>query len=142
MRKISEIVIHCSATKPDVDVGVRDIRQWHVQGQGWRDIGYHLVIRLSGLVEAGRPLEQIGAHVAGHNADSVGICLVGGLGENGRPEAAFTPEQWAALRAKLAELKNAFPEALILGHRDFPGVTKACPSFDVKTWLAEALKKD
>ena len=135
MRKINEIVLHCSGTRPDADIGAREIREWHVQGQGWRDIGYHLVIRLNGLIETGRPLDQAGAHVAGHNADSVGICLVGGLGENGRPEAAFAPEQWAALRAKLAELKNAFPGAHILGHRDFPGVTKACPSFDVKTWL-------
>jgi N-acetylmuramoyl-L-alanine amidase len=137
MRKITEIVIHCSGTKPNVDAGADEIRQWHVQGRGWPDIGYHLVIRRSGLIETGRPIEQIGAHVTGRNANSIGLCLVGGLGENGQPTADFTPEQWAALKAKLLELKAAYPEAGILGHRDFPGVTKACPSFDVKTWLVK-----
>ena len=137
MRKIDEIVIHCSATRARADIGAREIRQWHVQGRGWRDIGYHFVIRRGGLIEAGRPIDQAGSHVAGRNAGSIGLCLAGGLDDNLKPAANFTPEQWAALKDKLIELSAAFPEARILGHRDFPGVAKACPCFDVRAWLAK-----
>jgi len=136
MRPITAIVIHCSATGAEADVGVREIRAWHVQGRGWLDIGYHFVIRRSGAVEPGRPLEEPGAHVAGHNAGSIGLCLAGGAGEDGRPENNFEPRQWAALKAKLLELKKAFPAAEIKGHRDFPGAGKDCPCFDVGDWLA------
>ena len=136
MRKINEIVIHCSATRARADIGVGEIRQWHVQGNGWRDIGYHFVIRRDGGIEAGRPLDQAGSHVTGHNAGSIGLCLAGGLDDNHQPAANFTPAQWAALKDKLIELSAAFPGARILGHRDFPGVKKDCPCFDVRTWLA------
>ena len=137
MRKIQAIVIHCSATKAYADIGAEEIRRWHVQGNGWRDIGYHFVIRRSGVIETGRPIEQAGAHVSGHNADSVGICLAGGLDANMRPEANYSPEQWAALKDKVLELKKAFPGAKVLGHRDYPGVNKACPCFDVRKWAAQ-----
>ena len=138
MRHIGAIVVHCAATKPDADIGAAEIRKWHIQGNGWRDIGYHYVIRRNGRVESGRPLEQVGAHVAGHNADSIGVCLVGGLDAAGRSAAEYSPEQWTALRQLLGRLSGRFPEAEILGHRDFPGVRKDCPCFDVRRWLAEA----
>ena len=136
MRPITEIVIHCSATRARADIGAGEIREWHVRGRGWRDIGYHLVIRRNGLIETGRPLDQAGSHVVKFNANSIGICLVGGAGENG-PENNFEPHQWAALKDKLLELKKAFPGAEIKGHRDFPGVGKDCPCFDVRDWLAQ-----
>ena len=140
MRRITDIVIHCSATKAIADIGVKEIRQWHVEGQGWRDIGYHYVIRRNGQLETGRPREQVGAHVAGHNANSIGICLVGGLDPNMNPEANYTAEQWVALRKLVAGLRQQFPGAAVKGHRDFPGVNKACPCFEVKAWLiAEGL---
>ncbi|WP_343192856.1 hypothetical protein, partial [Xylella fastidiosa] len=36
--------MHCSATKPSQNVGVREIRQWHKE-QGWLDVGYHFIIK-------------------------------------------------------------------------------------------------
>lgn len=132
MRKIDMLIVHCSATKPGMDVGAKEIREWHVKGNGWQDIGYHFVIRRSGVVEDGRPVEKAGAHVAGRNASSIGICLVGGIDDAGKPEANFTPEQWKALPRLLRVLRTRYPQATIHGHNEF--AAKACPSFDVQEW--------
>ena len=140
MREINAIVIHCSATKANADIGLDEIRKWHTgpKGNGWRDVGYHLIIRRDGGIEKGRPIEEIGAHVVGHNADSIGVCLVGGLDENMRPAANYTPAQWAALKEVVADLKKLFPAAAIKGHCDYPNVAKACPCFDVSGWSRKA----
>lgn len=132
--KTNYIVIHCSATRPNLDIGVAEIRQWH-RDQGWTDIGYHYVIRRSGIVETGRPWADVGAHVQGYNAVSVGVCLAGGVNASGSPEDNFTPEQWRSLKELVLKLKTKYPEAHVQGHRDFPNVKKACPSFNVSTWL-------
>ena len=134
MRNIKQIVIHCAATGPSADIGAKEIRAWHKK-QGWRDIGYHYIIRRNGEIEAGRPVEQSGAHVIGHNAASIGVCLVGGVNAKGRPENNYTKEQWSALKTHIIALARQFPKAEILGHRDFPGVKKDCPCFDVADWL-------
>jgi N-acetylmuramoyl-L-alanine amidase len=117
-----------------MDVGAADIRRWH-RAQGWADIGYHYVIRRSGKVEAGRPVDAIGSHVKGHNVDSVGICLVGGLNnETFKPENNYTPQQWESLIRLLKTLRAKYPKAKVRGHRDFPNVHKACPCFNAIPW--------
>lgn len=137
MREIKRIIIHCSATPPDLDIGAAEIRAWHTapgwQGapNGWSDIGYHFVIRRDGLVEPGRPVERVGAHVKGHNADSIGICLVGGVDAAGRAQGNFTLVQWGALQALTTGLA-AEHGASVHGHNEF--AAKACPSFDVARW--------
>ncbi len=136
MRVIDALVVHCSATMPSMDIGVQEIREWHL-ARGFTDIGYHFVIRRDGRRELGRPIEQIGAHVLEHNATTIGVCLVGGVDEHKQPQANFMPEQYAELTNLLNELHAQFPHAQILGHRDFPHVAKACPSFDVRSWYAE-----
>ncbi|QFP93709.1 endolysin [Ralstonia phage P-PSG-11-1] len=130
------LVVHCSATKPSADIGAADIDRWH-RKQGWRCIGYHYVIRRDGTVEEGRDPEVIGAHVSGHNENSLGICLAGGVSEKdvNVAENNFTPEQFASLQRLLTDLRAKYPRAIIQGHRDFPGVAKVCPSFSVKDWL-------
>jgi len=130
------IVVHCAATPPTLDVGVKEIRVWHKE-RGFVDIGYHFVIRRDGTVEVGRPENVIGAHVEGYNSDSVAVSLVGGVDAKNQPENNFTPAQFAALALKLRELQAKYPHAKIQGHRDFPKVAKACPSFDVRKWIAE-----
>lgn len=142
------IVVHCADTYADMDIGVKEIRQWHTmpppKGRGWSDIGYAAVIRRDGRVEMGRDLDhhipdfdEVGAHVTGYNTVSLGICLVGGKSRaNGGPEANFTDAQYKSLRRVLKELKVRYPKAQVVGHRDLnPG--KACPSFDVKRWWGE-----
>jgi N-acetyl-anhydromuramyl-L-alanine amidase AmpD len=127
------IVVHCAATKPTMDIGVREIRSWHVQ-QGWLDVGYHFVIRRNGDVENGRPHDVVGSHVKGHNSYSLGICLVGGIDSKGKPQDNFTPEQMNSLHLLLLAQKRTYPQAKIVGHRDLDS-GKACPSFVVADWL-------
>ena len=135
MRNITDIVIHCSATPEGKDFDAKDIDRWHKE-RGWAGIGYHYVVKLDGTVQPGRPLEKIGAHVAGHNANSVGIVYIGGVAKDGKtPKDTRTPEQKTALRTIVAEMRRRFPQAGVKGHRDFPGVHKACPSFDVRMQL-------
>jgi hypothetical protein len=130
------IVLHCSATRPVQDIGAKEIRSWH-KANGWSDIGYAYVIRRDGKVEKGRNVDVVGSHVRGHNHNSVGICLVGGIGDNMRPADNFTRPQWAALKTLVAELVARYPKARVLGHRDFPGVDKACPCFDARQWAVD-----
>lgn len=132
MRKIDLIVIHCSATTEKQDIGMAEIRKWHL-ARGWKDIGYHHVIRRNGVIEAGRPEEQVGAHVEGHNANSIGVCLIGGIDKTGKAVANFTPVQWATLTNLIRTLKSKYPNATIHGHREY--ANKDCPSFDVQEWL-------
>jgi N-acetylmuramoyl-L-alanine amidase len=127
------IVIHCSATKPSMDIGTAEIRKWH-KDKGWSDIGYHAVIRRNGIREQGRNLDEIGAHVSGFNSLSVGICLVGGISEKGLPENNFTKAQFSTLKKIVSEYKKLWPTAIVQGHRDFPGVYKECPCFDAIDW--------
>lgn len=143
------IIVHCSATPPDVDVGVDDIRQWHL-ARGWDDVGYHFVIRRDGTVEPGRPTEFKGSHVVGRNHESLGVCLVGGVRRDpdadGKddadgprwdltPDANFTDAQWASLESLMALLLVRYPGTVPRGHRDFTQ-NKECPCFDVKSWWA------
>lgn len=138
MRNINLIAIHCSATPSTMDIGADTIRRWHSdpkpKGRGWSDIGYHYVIRRNGEVELGRPIERAGAHISGHNAHSVGVCMVGGIDTNDRPEDNFTAEQWSSLDRLITKLEERFPGAGVKGHRELDS-GKACPSFDVQKWL-------
>tara|TARA_R110000868_G_scaffold266298_1_gene525363 strand:- start:361 stop:801 length:441 start_codon:yes stop_codon:yes gene_type:complete len=131
----SFIVIHCAATRPSQDVGAADIRKWH-KAKGWADIGYHWVIRRNGKVEKGRAENLVGAHEPTRNRNSVGICLVGGVNEKDftKAENNFTPEQWTALEKLVKDVQTRYPKTKVMGHRDCPGVRKACPSFDAIAW--------
>lgn len=135
MRSITKIIIHCSATPEGKPFTVEQIRAWHTtpkpKGNGWRDIGYHFVIYLDGSIHTGRPIGQIGAHCAGHNANSIGICYIGGCTKDGAtPKDTRTPAQKAALVKLIKKLKASYPKATIHGHNEF--ANKACPSFNVQ----------
>lgn len=128
-RDIQYIAIHCAATKSTMDVSIEDIDRWH-KDRGFSGVGYHVYIKFDGSVHFGRPLKKTGAHVKGFNSRSIGICLEGGYGGVNN----FTSRQMDILELVLAELKKEYPQAQIKGHRDFKGVRKSCPSFDVKDW--------
>lgn len=144
-RLITYLVVHTSATPASADIGAKEIDRWH-RAKGWLGIGYHFVIRRDGTVETGRPVDRVGAHVQGYNKNSIGICMVGGVDENGHDMGNYTPEQFVALFDLLTKLKADYPTADIRGHRDFsPDLNgdgkitsnewiKLCPCFDVRSW--------
>lgn len=131
------IVVHCSASRAkDTHVNAKEIDRWHRQ-RGWLMIGYHFVITRQGVLETGRNLAVAGAHVKGHNHHSVGICLVGGVAEDGKtPANNFTDDQMKVLTALLVELRSTFPTAKIVGHWELEP-SKACPVFDIAKFRAD-----
>lgn len=142
MRKITEIIVHCTATRADwwstrsTSAKVAEIRRWHVIDRGWSDIGYHYLIDRDGTVAAGRPLEKVGAHVQGRNTGTVGISLFGGHNSAETDAFAdhFTPAQDKALRTLLADLRKQFGNVPVTGHNQY--AAKACPGFSVPKWFA------
>jgi N-acetylmuramoyl-L-alanine amidase len=142
--------VHCSATKPSQDFGAVDVDRMHRQ-RGFLCIGYHFIIDRNGVIHAGRPMDARGAHCknGGRNDTHISVCLIGGVSERpkehvpGSPwngsdaESNFTPAQGESLGALLAFLKETygFTDEAIEGHRDVPGVRKACPSFNIETFL-------
>lgn len=129
------IVIHCSATPPTMDIGAKEIRQWHVDGNGWADIGYHMVIRRNGVLEYGRHLGRSPAAQAGFNRGTIAICLVGGVDRNNKPVNNFTSAQTDMLKNEINLLRGEHDIVSIVGHRDFPHVHKDCPCFSVTDWV-------
>ena len=131
-RKITEIIVHSSATPEGANFTVEDLDRWH-RRRNFRCIGYHFVVYLDGSIHPGRPVEEMGAHCkAGkHNYHSIGVCYIGGAEKDGKtPKDTRTPEQKESLRALLGMLKAAYRNAQIYGHRDF--MATDCPSFDAR----------
>jgi N-acetylmuramoyl-L-alanine amidase len=125
VRKVNKIILHCSASD-DTKQTAAMIESWH-KARGFKKIGYHFFIRMDGTIEKGRDLEEIGAHVEGHNADSIGICLAG--------LTKFSDKQFDNLSKLLKELKPKYPAATIHGHREF--ANKACPVYDYTRFKKE-----
>lgn len=133
------IVVHCSATKASMNhLDAKEIDQWHRE-RGWRKIGYHWVIRRDGIIEQGRELDEVGAHVKGFNFKSIGICMVGGLDKDGNPASNYTDKQWKSLTSLVRQMRLLYSNAEVIGHCDFPNVKKACPCFDVRKWWTKAM---
>lgn len=145
MRKINLIVVHCSATPEGKDFTVNDIDRWH-RARGFKKIGYHYVVYRDGTVHPGRAENEVGAHVSGYNANSIGVCYIGGLTADGKKaKDTRTTTQKRGLLNLLIKLRKKYPDAKIVGHRDLsPDLNhdgkiepnewvKECPSFDAKT---------
>jgi N-acetylmuramoyl-L-alanine amidase len=135
------IIVHCSDTYTAMDVGAKEIRDWHVNGNGWSDIGYNYVIRRNGKLESGRDLdgdgnvdEETGAHARGFNTRSIGICLIGGKGLDDKPESNFTYDQYSTLEILVNNLKRKYGIKRIVGHCDLDS-RKTCPNFNVKSFF-------
>jgi len=154
-RIIDLIVIHCSdspngkslftgsPSKPGFITPVMEIDRWHKERgfkrlPNWRSrqnpelssIGYHFVVYTRGVVATGRHLDEVGAHVEGRNANSIGICLIG--------RDQFSREQWESLKALVDGLKRSYPNARVVGHCDL-NAAKSCPNFNVAEWLRTSL---
>jgi len=135
MRKISKIIVHCTATPEGRHHDVEDVRRWHL-ARGFNDIGYHYLIHLDGFIERGRPVEKKGAHCAYQNSDSIGVCYVGGMTKDMKhPKDTRTKQQKDSLIELIQELMYKYNKDMTIhGHNEF--ANKACPCFDVKTEYA------
>ena len=133
MRPITHIVLHCTATAQNTTIEA--IRRYWREVMGWKHPGYHLIIRPDGTFERLAADEAVTNGVRGHNATSIHISYIGGVGAQGQPVDNRTAEQRRTMLTLVRTMRSRYPEARIVGHRDFPGVAKACPSFEVAEWL-------
>ena len=154
MRKIDEIIIHCSATRTKwllppssgdegttqwdaLEAQFAEIRRWHVDDEGYDDIGYHWVIGRNGAVKQGREEKTQGAHclAKGKNRGTIGICLVGGFGSDATDkfEDHFTKDQEGSLRRLLMDIEERHEIKRVKGHNDY--ANRACPGFKVQEWI-------
>lgn len=141
MRKINELIIHCTATRPEwleghsADEKRDQIDTWHL-ARGWDGFGYHMLFDRDGAVSVGRSVNKIGAHTKGHNRNSIGIVLVGGYQSLATDKFSdhYTKEQDATLRQVIKEWTDANPDiTLISGHNEY--ANKGCPGFNVSDWM-------
>jgi N-acetylmuramoyl-L-alanine amidase len=123
LKKIKKIVLHCSDSPDSVDIGVKDIRRWHLN-RGWSDVGYHYIVRRDGRIEKGRDLNTMGAHVRGHNDDSIGVCWVGRKVASDKQLQAI----YKLMRGLMSKFNlNAYD---IYGHTELDP-NKTCPNLDM-----------
>ena len=139
MRKITEIILHCSATPEGKDYKAADIDRWH-RNNGWKCIGYNFVIDIDGTIENGRDIEDIPAHCSGHNKNSVGICYIGGCDKNMKAKDTRTDSQKISLYKVVYEMMKKYNLDLtnVYCHNQFSN--KQCPSFDIGTFKKEYLE--
>lgn len=151
MAELKRLVIHCTATRQGREVSGDEIRRWHTSpksrgGRGWKQVGYSDLIHLNGGVENLVPYDEdqkvdpweVTNGAAGYNSTSRHVVYAGGLAIDGfTAKDTRTPAQKKALERYVRAFVRQHPGAEVVGHRDLPGVAKACPSFDVKAWLKE-----
>jgi N-acetylmuramoyl-L-alanine amidase len=132
-REIKYIVVHCTATPPETTI--ESIQRYWKEVKKWNNPGYHYIIKRNGTIVSIQPEDLIANGVAGYNKQAIHVSYIGGIDSKGSAIDNRTDMQKHAMFNKLIELSEKYPSAMILGHRDFPGVKKQCPSFSVNDWL-------
>lgn len=127
-RDVDRVFVHCSASDSPAHDDIAVIRDWHVNGNGWDDVGYHYFIRKDGTVEAGRPLNKTPAAQGGNNTATIAICL------HGLEKPRFTKAQFRSLIALAEEIDTAY-SGMISFHGHTEVSAKSCPVFDYRTVL-------
>ena len=128
MRNIKYLVVHCTATPHSTTID--SIQNYWRTNLKWKSPGYHKVVKPNGEVITLADDEAICNGVAGYNSLSLHISYIGGVDSRGNPVDNRTQGQKDALSQVLHQWRAKYPDAKILGHRDFPKVAKACPSFN------------
>lgn len=139
-RRVSNIILHCTASPEGQNMTVEQIRNIHVKNNGWSDIGYHYVVYLDGTIHEGRSIDKIGAHCENHNTGSIGVVYVGGVVKvDGKllPKDTRTPEQKKALVSLVKKLMDMYGlgKGNVHGHYEY--ANKACPSFNIESFRKE-----
>lgn len=132
MREINKVILHCSDSDVKSHDNIETIRKWHVQENGWENIGYHLFIDKKGKIWKGRPFGVIGAHCESQNIDSIGVCVSG--------KKEFTDAQFQSLKIVCSYLMMFFdlkPECF--KPHNFYDKTKTCPNFNLEPILTHLM---
>ena len=145
MKKIEKLIIHCTATPPDRDVTKKDIEKWHLEGRGWKRLGYSDLINLKGELINLTNWDQDGIvenhemtwGVAGINSISMHVVYAGGVDKQMKPLDTRNNFQDYALETYVKFILLRYPWITVHGHNEFSN--KACPSFDVQQWLRSIL---
>jgi len=136
-RKITSIAIHCSYSPQGRGDDAYTIDKWHLKRWGKNSgIGYHYIVLEDGTIQKGRWVDYAGAHVKRRNSNSIGICRIGGMDNDGNSILDATPMQILSIQ-KLTrllisdEMYSLLPED-IKGHNEYPGINKSCPLMDME----------
>lgn len=140
-QRMKYLVIHCTATPAGREVTLADLKRWHLKERGWKRLGYTDLIHLDGTIERITPNNEdewvdeweLTNGVAGKNAVSRHIVYAGGIDRQGKAKDTRTPEQIEALKRYVLDFHRRHPSVRIVGHNEL--AAKACPSFDVQSWL-------
>ena len=142
MRTIERIFVHCTAGSQKQTI--EDLKA-EFKAKGWKHSGYHYVVLPSGRIEQMLPEEEVSNGVQGYNSTSINVAYIGGIDRNGKAVDNRTSEQKKSLVDLLKQLRQRYPKARIMGHRDISpdkngnGIIdpweriKECPCFDAIT---------
>ena len=135
---VTHLTVHCAATPEGRAVTYDQINAWDKAKFG--QISYHYVIELDGKITRTLRDDQLGAHTGGHNTGNIGVCYIGGVcADNATPKDTRTDAQKKSLREVIKLYQTRYPGIQVLGHRDWPNVQKACPSFDCRASVAAGM---
>ncbi len=130
MRDIKFIAVHCTATQPETSI--QTIQKYWQEVLKWKTPGYHFIVEANGKVTELLPVAKVSNGVAGYNSITINVSYIGGIDKEGKPKDTRTLAQKISLQELLEDIKEHYPNAVIQGHKDFPKVSKECPSFDAK----------
>lgn len=113
---------------------IRGIQAFHMDGNGWCDIGYTFMVTIDGTTWEAREAKYLGTHVANNNTNNVGVSFIGcfhtsqcgSMPPNAPPQAMI--DGGGALIGKIAQRYGIdVSTSTVIGHRDNPGATTSCP---------------
>jgi N-acetylmuramoyl-L-alanine amidase len=142
MKQLKYIVLHCTATPEGRDVRPETVEQWH-KDRGWKSPGYAGIITLDGVYHKRVDYNDNGIvepweitnGVVGINSIARHYCYVGGCDAKMNPKDTRTFGQISTMVNLVLMRLKTNPDVLFAGHNQF--AAKACPSFDVPTFLRE-----
>ena len=123
------LVVHCSATCCNREFSAERLIETGEERFG--QPSYHYYVRRNGNIIPILPESVRGVHAVGYNRCSIAVCYEGGLDANGEAADTRTELQKHALYELLKQLRADYPQARIIGHRELPGVHKACPCYSM-----------
>lgn len=133
MREIKYIVVHCTAGSQLQTV--EGLMDYFTRVKKWKHPGYHYVVTAEGKVVQLLDIAKVSNGVRGYNRESINVAWMGGIDKYGRSVDNRTDDQRLSLKGLVKMLMERFPGAKLMGHRDFPGVAKDCPCFEVRELL-------